>query len=213
MRLTLMRPIKRQVCAILCVACTTNIRRARFQLRCCIELIGMSTGEPDGLEQYARLEAADTAALQADLKHRRRKEGVRGRAVAHQQTLWERILEIRILLQRALVASHRLPAAMGRSAAVQVCQIDVLGYACGALTLPCLPIGFKFAIFICSESCTQQPSNGPRQSSAHSQMRACCVQDEAVHAKFSHLTSQLRHTLQELLAVHAGLLSQNPSIR
>ena len=75
-------------------------------------------GELDA--QYAQLEAADTAALGADLKRRRKREAVQGTAVAHQQAVWEHVLEIRILLQKVLTASHRLPPPPGRDCSMEV---------------------------------------------------------------------------------------------
>ena len=83
--------------------------------------------------QYARLEAADTAALGADLKRRRKREAIRGTAVAHQRSVWDRILEVRILLQRALTASHSLPASDGRQVCLQVRIVMALHLHAAAL--------------------------------------------------------------------------------
>ena len=77
-----------------------------------------AVGGAESLEtQHAQLEALDAAALGADIKRRRANEAVRGAAVAHQRSIWDRILEVRILLQRALTSSHSLPPDQGRAAA------------------------------------------------------------------------------------------------
>ena len=37
------------------------------------------------------------------------KEQAKGEAARHQQAIWDRLLEVRILLQKGLAASHQLP--------------------------------------------------------------------------------------------------------
>lgn len=76
-------------------------------------------------EQYAQLEADDAAALGAEFKRRRMRDAVRGSAVARQRQIWERLLEIRIMLQRALTASHALPSPPGYEAAITVCMTSL----------------------------------------------------------------------------------------
>ncbi|KAK9802014.1 hypothetical protein WJX73_000652 [Symbiochloris irregularis] len=69
--------------------------------------------------QYAQLEAEGAAALRADMQRRRQREAVQGVAVKNQCSIWERILEIRILLQKAVGGSHSLPGPAGRAHALQ----------------------------------------------------------------------------------------------
>ncbi|GAX79197.1 hypothetical protein CEUSTIGMA_g6637.t1 [Chlamydomonas eustigma] len=58
--------------------------------------------------EYGQLEQQEEEAVKA-MKQRGDKERVKGLAVQSQQVLYERSLEMRILLQKSLQASHRLP--------------------------------------------------------------------------------------------------------
>ena len=64
-------------------------------------------GGGDGAGAASALESDEVAAL----RKRRREEVARGKAVRQQRLLWERGLELRILLQRAAGAASRVPPA------------------------------------------------------------------------------------------------------
>lgn len=51
----------------------------------------------------------DVAGLQAQMRERLAKDAAKGVATRNQQTLWDKVLEMRILLQKGLAASQRLP--------------------------------------------------------------------------------------------------------
>lgn len=59
-------------------------------------------------QSYEELQMADAAAL-AQVKVRIAKEEAKGEATRKQQAVWDRLLEVRILLQRGLTASQQLP--------------------------------------------------------------------------------------------------------
>ena len=54
------------------------------------------------------MQASDAATLQ-QMRARMAKEQAKGEAARHQQAIWDRLLEVRILLQKGLAASHQLP--------------------------------------------------------------------------------------------------------
>ena len=74
-------------------------------------------GEAAALEAELAAVAAAEAAAAASLRARAGAERATARAVAHQATLWERSLALRIGLQRALTGAARLPAGAARAAA------------------------------------------------------------------------------------------------
>ena len=57
---------------------------------------------------YAEMQASDAAMLQ-QMRARIAKEQAKGEAARHQQAIWDRLLEVRILLQKGMAASHQLP--------------------------------------------------------------------------------------------------------
>ena len=57
---------------------------------------------------YAEMQASDAATL-LQMRARMAKEQAKGEAARHQQAIWDRLLEVRILLQKGLAASHQLP--------------------------------------------------------------------------------------------------------
>ena len=66
--------------------------------------------------EYAEMQAADAGASTAALASERAEaERLKSLAVANQKRLYERILGLRILMQRPLTASHRLPSESTRS--------------------------------------------------------------------------------------------------
>ena len=77
-----------------------------------------SAAELAALEaEYAEVAAADAGAV-AGLRERAAREARKALAVAAQRRLWQRGLELRILLQRALGEGNRLPRPAMRAAAV-----------------------------------------------------------------------------------------------
>jgi protein AATF/BFR2 len=74
-------------------------------------------GEAAALEAELAAVAAAEAAAAASLRARAGAERATARAVAHQATLWERSLALRIGLQRALTGAARLPTGAARAAA------------------------------------------------------------------------------------------------
>lgn len=63
--------------------------------------------------EYAEMRAAEAEAA-AGLRERAAKERQKALAVQAQQALWQRGLELRILLQRALQGANRLPQVCAR---------------------------------------------------------------------------------------------------
>lgn len=61
--------------------------------------------------------AQDEAAL-ANMKDRSSKERTKGLAVTHQKQLWEKHLQLRILLQKCLASANRLPSGPDYQAAI-----------------------------------------------------------------------------------------------
>ena len=75
-----------------------------------------ASGEMAALEaEYAALQAADADAV-AGLRERAERERLKALAVRAQRSLWQRGLELRILLQRALGGANRLPRPAGHAA-------------------------------------------------------------------------------------------------
>ena len=87
---------------------------------CCIAYAGVQeVDEAAELErQYAEVARQDQAAL-ANIKDRTSKERIKGLAVLHQKQLWEKNLELRILLQKCLTSANRLPHGLDHTVAVQ----------------------------------------------------------------------------------------------
>ena len=84
-------------------------------------------------EGYRRIHAADTISLET-LKDRAAKEKRKAVAVLAQSKLWKSFLELRILLQRGLSGSHRLPRGEGYAAVIEAVPSSKAATALKALT-------------------------------------------------------------------------------
>ena len=62
--------------------------------------------------------AAQDAAALANMKDRTSKERTKGLAVTHQKQLWEKHLQLRILLQKCLTSANRLPSGQDHQAVI-----------------------------------------------------------------------------------------------
>ena len=63
------------------------------------------------------------------MKDRTSKERTKGFAVMHQKRLWEKSLEMRILLQRCLQAANRMPHGLSHASAISADSALAEGYA------------------------------------------------------------------------------------
>ena len=90
----------------------------------------------------AQFAAADAAAADAGatLAARAARDAAKGAAVAAQRTLWERALETRILLQKAVAASNKLPRPPALAAAARGGE-EHAGVATAAATTACAAAG------------------------------------------------------------------------
>ncbi len=76
----------------------------------------MAHALPPSAREYQRLQQA-SAPLQAAAQQRASRERAKGAAVRRQRLLWERTLELRIMLQRCLQGANRLPLGEARDLA------------------------------------------------------------------------------------------------
>lgn len=77
--------------------------------------------------QYAQVARQDQAAL-ANIKDHTGRERTKGLAVQHQKQIWEKNLELRILLQKCLTSANRVPHGLDHAVAVQANESLAEGY-------------------------------------------------------------------------------------